>query len=95
VRTTNNKQRTTNNFGKICAIGVHLSRWTTLHGWAFNVNTPLEYFDYIVPCGIADEDKTVTSLAQELGKSVDLQEVKQKLKRHFAAVFECDIVDSL
>lgn len=80
---------------KICAIGVHLSRWTTLHGWAFNVNTPLEYFDYIVPCGIADEDKTVTSLAQELAKPVDLQEVKQKLKRHFAAVFECDIVDSL
>lgn len=80
---------------KICAIGVHLSRWTTLHGWAFNVNTPLEYFDYIVPCGIADEDKTVTSLAQELARPVDLQEVKQKLKRHFAAVFECDIVDSL
>lgn len=80
---------------KICAIGVHLSRWTTLHGWAFNVNTPLEYFDYIVPCGIADEDKTVTSLAQEFGRPVDLQEVKQKLKQHFAEVFECDIVDSL
>ncbi len=95
VRTTNNEQQTTNNLGKICAIGVHLSRWTTLHGWAFNVNTPLEYFDYIVPCGIADEDKTVTSLAQELGKPVDLQEVKRKLKRHFATVFECDIVDSL
>ena len=87
--------KTTNSLGKICAIGVHLSRWTTLHGWAFNVNTPLEYFDYIVPCGIADEDKTVTSLAQELGRPVDLQEVKQKLKRHFATVFECDIVDSL
>ena len=95
VRTTNNEQQTTNNLGKICAIGVHLSRWTTLHGWAFNVNTPLEYFDYIVPCGIADEDKTVTSLAQEFGRPVDLQEVKQKLKQHFAEVFECDIVDSL
>lgn len=81
-------------FRKICAIGVHLSRWVTLHGWAFNVNTPLEYFDYIVPCGIADEDKTVTSLARELGRPVDLQEVKDKIKRHFAGVFECQL-DSL
>ena len=80
-------------FRKICAIGVHLSRWVTLHGWAFNVNTPLEYFDYIVPCGIADEDKTVTSLARELGRPVDLQEVKDKIKRHFAGVFECLIVE--
>jgi len=87
--TTNNQQR------KICAIGVHLSRWVTLHGWAFNVNTPLEYFDYIVPCGIADEDKTVTSLQAELGRKIDLQEVKTKLKRHFAEVFECEVVDSL
>ncbi|MBP6811164.1 MAG: lipoyl(octanoyl) transferase LipB [Saprospiraceae bacterium] len=78
---------------KICAIGVHLSRWTTLHGWAFNVNTPLEYFNHIIPCGIADEDKTVTSLAQLLGHEVDMEEVKGKLKRHFAAVFECKIVD--
>lgn len=77
---------------KICAIGVHLSRWVTLHGWAFNINTPLEYFDYIVPCGIADEDKTVTSLAAELGSPVELQEVKEKLKRHFAEVFECEVV---
>ncbi|MCC6281368.1 MAG: lipoyl(octanoyl) transferase LipB [Saprospiraceae bacterium] len=80
-------------FRKICAIGVHLSRWVTLHGWAFNVNTPLEYFDYIVPCGIADEDKTVTSLAKELGRPVDMQEVKEKIKRHFAEVFECIIVE--
>jgi lipoyl(octanoyl) transferase len=77
---------------KICAIGVHLSRWVTLHGWAFNVNTPLKYFDYIVPCGIAEEDKTVTSLAKELGRQIDLQEVKTKLKGHFAEVFECEIV---
>lgn len=91
---TNNQQRTTNNKQrKICAIGVHLSRWVTLHGWAFNVNTPLEYFDYIVPCGIADEDKTVTSLQAELGRKIDLQEVKTKLKRHFAEVFECEIID--
>ena len=57
-----------------------------------NINTPLEYFDYIVPCGIADEDKTVTSLAQELGRPVDVQEVQEKLKRHFADVFECKVV---
>lgn len=80
-------------FRKICAIGVHLSRWVTLHGWAFNINTPMEYFDYIVPCGIADEDKTVTSLAKELGRPVDMQEVKEKMKRHFAEVFECQLVD--
>ncbi len=78
---------------KICAIGVHLSRWVTLHGWAFNVNTPLEYFDYIVPCGIADPDKTVTSLAQELGRPVDMQEVKEKIKRYFSEVFECALTE--
>jgi len=77
---------------KICAIGVHLSRWTTLHGWAFNVNTPLEYFDNIIPCGIEDKDKIVTSLAQLLGHEVDMEEVKIKLKRHFGAVFECEVV---
>ncbi len=87
---TSNVQRP---MSKICAIGVHLSRWTTLHGWAFNVNTPLEYFNHIIPCGIADEDKTVTSLAQLLGHEVDMEEVKGKLKRHFGAVFECKIVD--
>lgn len=76
---------------KICAIGVHLSRWTTLHGWAFNVNTPLEYFDHIIPCGIAEEDKGVTSLAQLLGHEVDLEEVKEKLKRHFGETFECRV----
>ena len=77
---------------KICAIGVHMSRWTTMHGWAFNVNTPLEYFSHIIPCGIAEEDKAVTSLNQLLGYEVDLQEVKIKLKRHFEAVFECELV---
>lgn len=74
---------------KICAIGVHLSRWVTLHGWAFNVNTPLEYFDYIVPCGIADADKTVTSMATELKRSVDMNEVKSRINWHFADVFDC------
>ena len=78
---------------KICAIGVHLSRWTTLHGWAFNVNTSLEYFDNIIPCGINDAEKSVTSLAQLLGHEVDMEEVKEKLKRHFGEVFECEIED--
>lgn len=80
-------------YRKICAIGVHLSRWVTLHGWAFNINTPLEYFDYIVPCGIADPDKTVTSLQRELGRPVDMEEVKGYIKKHFSAVFGCDITD--
>lgn len=92
VKNTVNREPSTVN-RKICAIGVHLSRWVTLHGWAFNVNTPLEYFDYIVPCGIADADKTVTSLQAELGREIDLQEVHTKLKRHFAEVFECVIAD--
>jgi lipoyl(octanoyl) transferase len=84
----------TSSFGKLCAIGVHLSRWVTLHGWAFNVNTPLEYFDYIVPCGITDHDKSVTSLANELGRPVDIPAIKEKLKRHFSVVFDCDLIPS-
>jgi lipoyl(octanoyl) transferase len=78
---------------KICAIGVHLSRWTTLHGWAFNVNTDLQYFGYIVPCGIVDEDKTVTSLQQELGRALDMEEVKGRVVWHFGEVFGCGVLD--
>lgn len=78
-------------YRKICAIGVHLSRWVTLHGFAFNINTELEYFNYIVPCGIADPDKTVTSLARELGRPVDQPEVGIRLKKHFCDVFECKL----
>lgn len=80
---------------KICAIGVHLSRWVTLHGFAFNVNTDLAYFDYIVPCGIVDPDKTVTSLHLELGHEVPLREVNEKYVKHFEEVFGCSIIEPI
>lgn len=72
--------------GKIGAIGVRISRWVTSHGIAFNVSTDLGYFDLIVPCGIAD--KTVTSLARELGHPVPHVDVEDAFVRQFAAVFE-------
>jgi lipoyl(octanoyl) transferase len=76
----------TGNERKIAAFGVRCSRWITMHGFAFNINTDLQYFDGIIPCGI--KNKQVTSLARELGRPVDLGEVKQKLKYHFEEVFE-------
>lgn len=72
---------------KICAIGVHMSRWVTLHGLALNVNTDLSMFKNIIPCGIAESDKEVTSIERELGKNIDLQDAKYRLKTTFAEVF--------
>jgi len=72
---------------KICAIGVHLSRWVTMHGFAFNVQPDLGHFRNIVPCGIDEPDKDVTSLARELGETVAMPAVKQRLKEHFADLF--------
>ncbi len=71
---------------KICAMGVRTSHWVTMHGIALNVNPDLQYFSLIVPCGITD--KTVTSMAKELGYEPNIDEVKEKLKKHLAEVFE-------
>jgi lipoyl(octanoyl) transferase len=75
---------------KICALGVRSSRWVTMHGLAFNVNCYLSYFGNIIPCGIVD--KSVTSMQKELGKEVDIEEVKLKLKDYLAHQFEMTIV---
>ena len=75
---------------KICALGVRSSRWVTMHGFALNVNTNLGYFDHIIPCGI--RGKAVTSLEVELGKKLELDEVKQKILKHFAEIFEVEFV---
>jgi lipoyl(octanoyl) transferase len=74
---------------KICALGVKCSRWVTMHGFAFNVNTDLSLFKNIVPCGI--EDKAVTSLQKELGKKVEIEEVKSKLLVNLANLFDFDL----
>lgn len=76
---------------KICAIGIRCSRWITMHGFAFNVNTDLSYFNHIIPCGIVN--KQVTSLEKELSYKVDMIEVKERLKKNFAKVFNAVLLE--
>jgi len=75
---------------KICAMGVRCSRWVTMHGFALNVNTDLSYFGNMIPCGI--DDKAVTSMQAELGKEVDINEVKKILKHHISVLFNMEIL---
>lgn len=76
---------------KICAMGVRCSRWVTMHGWGFNVNTNMDYFKHIIACGIPD--KAVTSLNKELGREVDMEEIKVRLKRNFVTLFEASLIE--
>jgi len=80
---------TVRNPRKICAMGVRSSRWVTMHGLALNVNTNLEYFGNIIPCGI--DDKAVTSLEKELGDALDMKEVQDILQRHITTVFQMNL----
>jgi lipoyl(octanoyl) transferase len=75
---------------KICAMGVRVSRGVTMHGFAFNINTDLSFYNLINPCGFTD--RGVTSLSKELGKEIDLQEVKNHLRTSFTEVFECELI---
>jgi len=75
---------------KICALGVRTSRWVTMHGFALNISTNLEYFDHIIPCGI--RGKSITSLEKELNKKVNINEVKEKIKKHFSSVFNSTFI---
>jgi lipoyl(octanoyl) transferase len=78
---------------KICAMGIRSSRWVTMHGFALNANVNLGYFDNIIPCGI--RGKAVTSMEAELGKKVDIIEVKNKILKHFKTLFEVDKFETL
>ena len=80
----------TNRARKICAMGIKTSRWVTIHGLAFNVNTDLEYFNYIVPCGITG--KAVTSLEAEVRQKTDYEKIKREVRDAFAEVFGLEFV---
>jgi len=75
---------------KICAMGVRTSRWVTMHGFALNVNANLGYFDNIIPCGI--KGKAVTSMEAELNRKLSMDEVQEKILKHFKALFEVEFI---
>ncbi|MCC5940912.1 MAG: lipoyl(octanoyl) transferase LipB [Balneolaceae bacterium] len=77
---------------KICAMGIRCSRWVTMHGFAFNINTDLSYFNHIVPCGI--ENKSVTSLSKIIGQFIEPSNVKSKLADHFAEIFDAEMISA-
>jgi lipoyl(octanoyl) transferase len=78
---------------KLVAMGVHISRWVTSHGFAFNVNTELRYYDWIVPCGL--RDRGVTSLEKLLGHRVAMEEVAERVVRQFGRVFELEMLEEV
>lgn len=76
---------------KICALGVKASRWVTMHGLALNVNTDLSYFENIIPCGI--KNKSITSISNEYGKEMNIEDVKEKIIENFLDVFSANLLD--
>ena len=80
------------NSRKICAIGVKSSRWVTMHGIGFNINPDLSYFNSIVPCGI--DDKSVTSLQEELQESINMTDLKNKFKNNFIHIFNIELLEN-
>jgi lipoyl(octanoyl) transferase len=77
---------------KICAIGIHMSRWVSMHGFALNVNNDLALFNHIIPCGIQEKDKSVTSIENELGRHVEVGTVKEILQQQFIRIFETNLI---
>jgi len=79
-------------YRKICAIGVHLSRWVTMHGFAFNVANDLSPFGYIIPCGINESNRGICSLTDLVGQRVNIEEVNDMIIEEFGQLFECEMI---